>query len=144
MTEAKNEDDKKVPELTIEEIKEKFTGELTMPSGNTVVFRNTDDLEYGERKELIRKSESSKDNYSTIDNILAILIESWSYKQKGTENPLPIPSVSFKSLEKVPNRDANTLIKAGTQLSKIIFGVETADTLENRLNPDSPLDKSND
>ena len=141
---SKEEKVKTVKKLTAAETKEKYTGVLAMPSGNTVTFRSTDDLEYGERKTLLKKSQDSKDNYATIENIIAVLITEWSYKEKGGEKPLEIPSVSFKSLEKVPNDDMNTIIKAANQLSAIIFGVENLDTVENELNPDSPLDKSED
>lgn len=121
------------------------TRKLKMPSGKTVTFRDTETLEYGERKDIMKKSAKARekdDAYGTVENLLVLLIEDWEYIDRKTNEPISIPSLGgIILLDRVPNNDMNTLIKEANLLARIVFGVEESE-LEAELNPDSPLDKS--
>jgi len=111
---------------------------ITLPSGNTVTFRDPTSLRVKDRKKVIaaaNNDEGMLQAMSMMDGLMAILIESWSFE-------MIIPSIVIKSLDELTMPDYDTIaVEVGKMQSKIFPDV--AKTPESEANPDSPFDSSN-
>jgi hypothetical protein len=112
---------------------------IKLPSGAEVTIKDTSNLKVKDRNRIMRAGDkgSDADRGIAIGNaLLSTIIEEWTYD-------LLIPSVKEDSIEELPIKDYVALMKETENLVKDLFP-DLRDTDENRQNPDSPLEGSND
>jgi len=112
---------------------------ISLPSGATVTVKDSTELKVKDRNRIMRAGDKDTDAEKGIaigNALLAAIIEDWSYD-------LLIPSVKEDSIEELPIPDYVVLMKETDTLTKELFP-DLKDTDENRSNPDSPLENSND
>lgn len=112
---------------------------ISLPSGATVTIKDATELKVKDRNRIMRagdKDTSAEKGIAIGNALLATIIEDWSYD-------LLIPSVKEDSIEELPIPDYVALMKETDNLTKQLFP-DLNDTDENRANPDSPLENSND
>jgi hypothetical protein len=112
---------------------------ITLPSGNTVTFRDPKAIRQKDRKRIYENTDNRNEELkgiSLIEGVIAMFVESWSFTD------LSLPSFNIDVLGELELGDFDALsLKAG-DLIKILFpqvnasaGTETGD--------DSPFNNSN-
>ena len=113
---------------------------VTLPSGNTVTFKDPDSLKVKDREKIITSGDKADgDAQSALamqNTFLAVIIQEWSFD-------LVIPSVKIGSLGELSPRDYDAMAEQITDYRQVLFPALT-ETKESAENPDSPFDNSND
>ena len=108
---------------------------ITLPSGATVTLKEAAELKVKDRNRIMLAGDEDTQAAKGIaigNALLAAIIEAWSFD-------LLIPSVKVDSIEELSIPDYTALMKETENLTKELFP-DLADTDENKLNPDSPLE----
>lgn len=106
--------------------------EITLPSGETAVIKDVDDLTYGDREDFlaaIRVDFDGKAQGVTGGRVLADMerclliagIESWTVTDPRTGATLPVPSVSSKAMRQVRAKDMAMLAEKLRPLQPALF-----------------------
>jgi hypothetical protein len=112
---------------------------ITLPSGATVTIKDASELKVRDRNRIMVAGDGESPAAKGIalgNAMLAAVIEDWSYD-------LLIPSVKLETIGDLSIPDYVALTKLSDEFVKAIFP-ELNDTDKNRLDPDSPLENSND
>lgn len=106
--------------------------EVTLPSGETAVVKEPDDLTYGDREDFLSAMQIDLDGKAqgvTGGRVMADLerclivagVASWTVTDPKTGATLPIPSVSGKALRLVRNKDIAMLSEHLRPLREALF-----------------------
>lgn len=112
---------------------------ITLPSGETAVFKDPLTLRVKDRKKVLRAAgneEGLMQAMSIVDGLIAILVEEWSFK-------MPPPSVSIKSLDELTMADYDALSAEASKSQEVLFPA-LAQNEKTESDPDSPFGNSND
>ena len=112
---------------------------ITLPSGETAVFKDPTTLRVKDRKKVLRAASTEEglmQALSIVDGLIAILVEEWSFK-------MPPPSISIKSLDELTMADYDALSEEAGKAQEVLFpGLSKGENTD--ANPDSPFENSND
>ena len=112
---------------------------ITLPSGETAVFKDATTLRVKDRKKVLRAASTEEglmQALSIVDGLIAILVEEWSFK-------MPPPSISIKSLDELTMADYDALSEEAGKAQEVLFpGLSKGENTD--ANPDSPFENSND
>jgi hypothetical protein len=91
---------------------------VTLPSGNTAVFRDPDTLKVKDRKKILMAIGAEDlglaQGLKLVDGLLAMIIKEWSFD-------LIIPSVKIDSLDELSIPDYDALTEAAADAQKKLF-----------------------
>lgn len=97
---------------------------VQLPSGNSAVFRNPNELRVKDRTKVLEGIGNAESQISQglklIDGIIALLVKEWSFD-------LIIPNVSINSLQELSIPDYDALSKAAEDARKVLFPSESED-----------------
>lgn len=99
---------------------------VTLPSGNTAVLKDQDDLTLGDREDLIDQlapdgqiAAGGLNRYNRA--MMGLVIESWTLLDKATGAPMPIPSQDPTVVRRLPLTDGAYLQKQIDPYVKTMF-----------------------
>jgi hypothetical protein len=99
---------------------------VTLPSGNTAVFRDPDDLTLGDREDLIDQlapdgqlAAGGLNRYNRA--MMALVIESWTLTDRASGEPLPVPAADPTVVRRLPLNDGAFLQKQIDPYVKTMF-----------------------
>ena len=104
---------------------------VTLPSGNTVTFKDSSELRIRDRKAIMKSSDGIDGEMAKAlafgDAIIIRLIKAWSF-------PLPLPDGVNDSIDDLTTGDYDALVEATDDAQKALFP-SLAQTIDNKLNP---------
>ena len=112
---------------------------ITLPSGNTVTFRDPKAIRQKDRKRIYENTDARNEELkaiSLIEGVIAMFVESWSFEN------LSLPNFNIEVLGELELADFDVLSTKAADFIKVLFP-RTASSEGTTTGDDSPFSNSN-